>query len=120
MKANPVNRIFFQGAQRRSNDSIFHVVKIKRTPSGISPTDIPSAHLIGVVGGLAIRHLRGFDNGGLLWRATATGVHGAQEKLTELAATSSHEFFAVHLSTHEMTARVNVAATPKKTFPAPL
>lgn len=61
-----------------------------------------------------------FDNGGLLWRTAVTGVHGAQQKLTELAGTSTHEFFAVHLPTYEMVGRVNVSAAQEKTLPAPL
>lgn len=48
-----------------------------------------------------------FDDGGFLWRAAATGVPDAEKKLTELATTSAHEFFAVHLPTHETVARVN-------------
>lgn len=54
-----------------------------------------------------------FDDGGFLWRAAATGVPEAQKKLTELATTSCHEFFAVHLPTHEMVARVNAPAPPQ-------
>lgn len=54
-----------------------------------------------------------FDDGGFLWRGAATGVQGTQEKLTELAMTSSHEFFAMYLPTHETVARINVPPLPQ-------
>jgi hypothetical protein len=52
-----------------------------------------------------------FANGGLQWRASATGIEDARTKLTELATTSPHEFFAVHLPSKETVARVNVPAS---------
>lgn len=54
-----------------------------------------------------------FDDDSFLWRAAATGVQGAQDKLSELATTSAHEFFAVHLPTHDIIASVNVPKPPQ-------
>jgi hypothetical protein len=48
-------------------------------------------------------------DGSVLWLAAITGLENAIAKLKELAASSPHEYFALHTPTKAVVARANVS-----------
>lgn len=48
-------------------------------------------------------------DGGVLWRGHVQGLDVAIAKLRELGSKSSNEFFAMHMRTKDVAARINVS-----------
>jgi len=55
-----------------------------------------------------------FPDGSSLWRGRAAGLAEVRRKLTELSATTANECYAIHLSTKEVVARVNLGGSRPK------